>query len=175
MLVVVFTLAGKLVTGSDFLICDWIYENHPYRHKKWNPIYCWLLTYTLALPKNTKHIAIDSQVCFHWRLIANPVKPPWCNTGSVGPVYGTNTDVTGARLLPTTVSTCPVDWVPFCQSLKTQHCCMCPYGSFNLPPATHPPLHPPHPLPPTHPLYHAIPDITVAVKKVAEKPAVLAS
>ena len=23
--------------------CDWIYENRPYRHKKWNPIYCWLL------------------------------------------------------------------------------------------------------------------------------------
>ena len=22
-------------------------------------------TYTLALPENTKHIAIDSQVCFH--------------------------------------------------------------------------------------------------------------
>ena len=28
---------------------------------------------------------------------------------------------------------------------------------------------------PTHPLIHAIPDITVAVKKVAQKPAVLAS
>ena len=24
-------------------ICDWMYENHPYRHKKWNSIYCWLL------------------------------------------------------------------------------------------------------------------------------------
>ena len=30
---------------------------------------------TLALPKNTKHIAVDDQVCFHWRLIADPVKP----------------------------------------------------------------------------------------------------
>ena len=37
---------------------------------------------------------------------------------------------------------------------------------------THPP--PTHP-PPTHPLIHAIFDITVAVKKVAQKPAVLAS
>ena len=83
-------------------------------------------TYTLALPKNTKHIAIDSQVCFHGRLIADPVKPSWCNTGSVGPVGGTNKDVTGARLVPTTVSTCPVDSVPFCHSLKTQHCCMKP-------------------------------------------------
>ena len=103
------------------------------------------LTYTLALPKNTKHKAIDGQVCFHWRLIADPVKPPWCNTGSVGPVGGTNKDVTDARLLPMTVSTCPVDWVLFCHSLKTQHCCLCPYGSFNPPPAAHPP---PPPTPP---------------------------
>ena len=43
------------------------------------------------------------------RLIADPVKPPWCNTGSVGPMSDTNKDVTGARLLPTTVSTCSVD------------------------------------------------------------------
>ena len=119
-------------------------------------------TYTLALPRNPKHIAIDGQVCFHWWLIADSVKPPWCTTGSVGLVNGINKDVTGARLLPTTVSTCPVDWVPFCHLLKTQHCCLCPYGRFNPPPATHLPtpptcpstypLYPTHPLPPAHPL-----------------------
>ena len=102
------------------------------------------LLHYLKIPST--YVAIDDQVCFHWRLIADPVKPPWCNTGSVGPVGGTNKDVTGARLLPTTVSTCPVDWVPFCHSLKTQHCCLCPYGSFNLPQATH---LPPPPTPPT--------------------------
>ena len=32
--------------------------------------------------------------------IADPVKPPWCNTGPVGPLSGTNKDVTGARLVP---------------------------------------------------------------------------
>ena len=37
------------------------------------------------------------------------------------------------------------------------------------------PTHPRHPLPPAHPLIHAIYDITVTVKKVAQKPAVLAS
>ena len=40
------------------------------------------------------------------------------------------------------------------------------------------PTHPPTPLtslPPTHPLIHAICDIIVAVKKVAQKPAVSAS
>ena len=36
------------------------------------------------------------------------------------------------------------------------------------------PTHP-RPLPPAHPLIHAICDITVTVKKVAQKPAVLAS
>ena len=37
------------------------------------------------------------------------------------------------------------------------------------------PCHPPTPLQPAHPLIHAICDITVTVKKVAQKPAVLAS
>ena len=109
-------------------------------------------TYTLALLKNTKNIAIDGQVYFHWRLVANLVKPPWCNTGPVGPVGGTNKDVTGARLLWTTVLTCPVDWVPFCHLLKTQHCCLCPYERFNPPPATYTP--PPPTWPPSHPPTH---------------------
>ena len=37
------------------------------------------------------------------------------------------------------------------------------------------PTHPRPPLPPAHPLIHAICDITVTVKKIAQKPAVLAS
>ena len=41
-----------------------------------------------------------------------------------------------------------------------------PVGGFNLPPASHPPP------PPMHPLIHAIRDITVVVKKVAQNPAV---
>ena len=57
----------------------------------------------------TKHKAKDDQVCFHLWLITNPVKPPWCNTGPVGSVNGINKDMTGVRLLLTTVLTCPVD------------------------------------------------------------------
>ena len=45
-----------------------------------------------------------------------------------------------------------------------------PVGRCNPPPASHPPTPPP----PT-PLIHAIRDITVVVKKVAQNPAVLAS
>ena len=42
---------------------------------------------------------------------------------------------------------------------------------------TYPPTHPhsPTPTPTPQPLIHAIPDITVTVKKVAQNPAVLAS
>ena len=60
-----------------------------------------------------------------------------------------------------------------------------PVGGFGPPPASGPPApstHPPNPLPPPtshppppHPLIHAIRDITVVVKKVAQNPAVLAS
>ena len=126
-----------------FCICDWIYENCPHRHKIWNLIYYWLLNlHPCILPRSTKHVAIDGQVCFHWRLIADSVKPPWCTTGSVGLVNGINKNVTGTKLLPTTISTSAADWVPFCHLLKTQHCCLCPYGRFNPLPATHSP----HPL-----------------------------
>ena len=103
---------------------------------------CFLLIITPTLLhylEIIKHIVIDGQVCFHWRFIVNPVKPPWCNTGSLGPVNGINKDATGAKLLPTTASTCPVDWVTFCYLLKTQHCCLCPYGRFNPIAATHSP------------------------------------
>ena len=54
-------------------------------------------------------MAIDGQVCFHRWPIAYPVKPQKCITGSLGPVNGTNKDVSGARLLPTTISTYPED------------------------------------------------------------------
>ena len=47
---------------------------------------------------------------------------------------------------------------------------------YTLPPASHPPpITHPTPLPPVHPLICATHDITVAVKKVAQTPVVLAS
>ena len=105
-------------------------------------------TYTHALPRNTKHIAIDGQVCFHRRLIADPVKPPRSPTGYVSLVNGINKDMSGARLLQMIVSTYPVGWVSFGHLLKIQHCCLCPNGGYNQPLATHlppPPTHPHHP------------------------------
>ena len=52
--------------------------------------------------------------------------------------------------------------------------CLLMVGLTRLRLPTHP-RHPPTPLPPAHPLIHAICGITVTVKKVAQKPAVLAS
>ena len=52
------------------------------------------------------------------------------------------------------------------------------FGLYSLPMTAQLPHHPPHPIPfclPTHPLIHATHDITVAMKKVAQNPAVLAS
>ena len=97
----------------------------------------------------TLHMDIDGQVCFHRRPFASPVRPSRCTTGPLGPVNGINKDVSGTILLPTTVSTYPMDWVCFCHLLNTQHCCLCPYGSFGPPPASHPP--PPPTPPPSHP------------------------
>ena len=117
-------------------------------------------------------MAKDGQVCFHRRLFSDPVKPQRCITEPVRPLDGINKDVGGAKLLLTTTSAYPVHCACICPLLKIQHHCLCPNGRCNLPPASHPP---PPPLPPTHPLIHTIPDITVAVKKVAQNPAVLAS
>ena len=120
-------------------------------------------------------MAKDGQVCFHRRLFADLVKPQRCTTEPVRPLDGINKDVGGAKLLLTTTSIYPVDCTCICPLLKTQHHCLCPNGRCNPPSASHPPPPPPHPLPPAHPFIHAIPDITVAVKKFAQNPAVLAS
>ena len=64
---------------------------------------------TLALPRNTKHIAIDGQVYLHRQPFAISVRPPRCTTGLLGPVNGINKDMSGTRWLATTISTNPVD------------------------------------------------------------------
>ena len=120
------------------------------------------------------------QVCFHRRLFADPVKPQRCTAEPVRPLDGINKYVGGAKLLLTTTAVYPVDCACICPLLKTQHHCLCPNGRCNPPSASHPPLPSPHSHTPTsitppHPLIHAIPDITVAVRKVTQNPSVLAS
>ena len=71
----------------------------------------------------------------------------------------------------------PILWiVAVCATYWTHSTAVCllMVGLTYLRLPTHP-RHPPTPLPLAHPLIHAICDITVTVKKVAQKPAVLAS
>ena len=75
-----------------------------------------IFAYYAGIMLNAFTSLLCSKLCWHNRL-----KP----TESMGRVNGINKDVSGAKLLPTTVSTCPVDWVSFCHLLKTQHCCLC--------------------------------------------------
>ena len=115
-------------------------------------------------------MAKDGQVCFHRRVFANHVKPQRCTTEPVRPLDGINKNVGGAKLLLMTTSVYPVDCSCFCPLLKKQHHCLCPDRRCNSSSASHSPLPPP-----TNSLIHTIPNITVALKKVAQNPAVLAS
>ena len=145
------SLLGSLILSSPLFTLDGIYvtgfvKNDPNHTKSKIHFIAEHLTFTL---RSTKHMAIDGQVCFHIQPFAIPIKPPRCTTGSLGPVNHINKDVSGARLLPTTVLTYPVDWVYFCHWLKTQQCSLHSNGRYNLPLVTH---HPPYPFLPAEPL-----------------------
>ena len=122
--------------------------------------------FTLYIPRHTKHIAKDGQVCFHKSLFANPVKPQRYTTETVRPLDGINKDVGGAKLLLTATSVYPVHCACFCLLLKRQHHCLCPNRSCNPPSASHPPP------PPPYPLIHATHDITVTVKRLLKSSSV---
>ena len=61
------------------------------------------------LSRHTKHMDIDSQVCFHRWLFLSLVKPWRCTTRHVESVNGINKDVSGDKLHPTTVLAYHVD------------------------------------------------------------------
>ena len=104
-----------------------------------------------------------------------PVKPLRCTTRPVEPVNDTNKDVCGVKLYPTAVLVNPVDCDCLYCLLNTQRCFLCLNGSLGPSSVSHSPPPPHAPLPHAHPLIRAIHDITVAVKKAAQNPAVLAS
>ena len=64
-------------------------------------------------------------------------------TEPVRPLDGINKESSGAKLLLTTTSVYPVHCACFCPLLKTQHHCLCPNGSCNLPLVSHPPCNSP--------------------------------
>ena len=110
-------------------------------------------------------MAIDSQVCFHRWLFANPVKPNWCITGSVEPLRCTKQNRCGFKLLLLmSVLTYPVDCVHLCHLLRAQHHCLCSNVREGLPSACPSTLTTPTLLPPTCPLIYDTCDITGVVK-----------
>ena len=57
-------------------------------------------------------MAVDGWPCLlSQAAFANPVRLPRCTTGTLGPVNGTNKDVSGIRLLPMTVATYDILWI----------------------------------------------------------------
>ena len=110
-LFLIYSLFGSFILSSPLFTLDGIYvtgfvKNDPNHTKSKIHFIAEHLTFTL---RSTKHMAIDGQVCFHIQPFAIPIKPPRCTTGSLGPVNHINKDVSGARLLPMTVLTYPVD------------------------------------------------------------------
>ena len=120
------------------------------------------------------YLAIDSQVCFHGQLFANPVKPSWCIIGpvqlvlpsgpTVGPLGSTNQNWLCAKLLPMVVSIYSVVCVHSCHLLGTQNYCLWSNGKEGLPLACPPTPTTPTPFPLTHSLISVICDITGVVK-----------
>ena len=123
-----------------------------------------IIRFTHALSRGINCMAIDGQVCFHGWLFANPVRPCWCITGSVGPLESNNQNWLCVRLMPMAVSVYPVVCVHSCRLLGTQHYCLWPNGRKGPPSACPPTPCTPCSLPPTHSFISDTRYITVAVK-----------
>ena len=95
-------------------------------------------SYTHALPRNTKYLIIDGQVCFYRRLFTNAVKPPGTRVHFMA-LEGINRTAWGTSLLLTAVLASLVDSTSLCPMLRAQHCCLSPNGCFSSPSASHPP------------------------------------
>ena len=92
--------------------------------------------YTHALPRNTKYLAIDGQVCFYRRLFADAVKHTKVHVMVLGRI---NRTAWGTKLLLTTVWASLVDCTSSCHLLKAHHCSLSPNGCFTPPSAPYPP------------------------------------
>ena len=101
-------------------------------------------------------LSLFLQPAFH-----QPCQTTKCTTGPVEPMGDINKDVCGAKLLPTSILACAVNCSRFCYLMKTQQCCLCPCGKYNLPPAAHPTHYPPHTSHPLTPL--CVPSMILAM------------
>ena len=118
-------------------------------------------SYTHALPRDTKHLRIDGQVCFFRWLFSDSVKPRGCISWPVWPLRGINKTAWGAILILTADLAYSVSCASLGHLLMAHHCHLCLNVCFSLPTAPHPPPLPTPPLPTRPPPIDSIHDITV--------------
>ena len=123
-------------------------------------------TFMHAPSRHLKCVAIDSQVCFHGQLFADPVKPSWCITGPLDPLERTNQNWLGAKLLPMAILIYSVVCVYPCHLLRAQHHCFWSNDKESPPSACPPTPTFTTPSPLYHPWYYR------SCKKLSQKPAV---
>ena len=99
----------------------------------------------------SKHLGLDSQVCFCRRLFSDTAKPRECISRPVWPLRNINKTAWGAKLILTAYLVYQVscNCARLGHLLMVQHCHLCLNVCYSPPMAPHPPPQPT--LPPTHP------------------------
>ena len=111
-------------------------------------------SHTHALSRDTKHLRLDSQVCFFRRLFSNTVKPRRRISWPAWPLRGINKTAWAAKLILTASLIYQVSCASLGHLLMVQHC------HLSLSVCLSPPTAPHLPLPPTPPPIDSIRDIT---------------
>ena len=119
--------------------------------------------YTHALPRNTKYLAIDGQVCFYRRLFSNAVKPWRCMSWSWGALIGLH----GVPNCSSQQSGPPLWIVPVQVTYWRHSTALCNWVRMGALPRLRLPTRPHRPLHPLPPPIESIRDITGAEKKLS--------
>ena len=114
-------------------------------------------SHTHTLFRDTKHLRLDSQVCFYRQLFSD-TKLRGCISWSLWPLRGINKTAWGAKIILMADLAFPVSCASLGHLLMAQHCPLCLNVCFTLPTAPHPP-----PLPIPTPI-DSIRDITAIEK-----------
>ena len=114
-----------------------------------------------ALSRDTMHLRLDGQICFHRWLFCDAVKPQGYILWPVWPLRGINKTAWGAKLILTADLVYHFSCASLGHLLMAQHCHFCLNACFSLPMTPHPP-------PTRLPLMDSIRVIT-DIKKTASK------
>ena len=95
-----------------------------------------------ALSKDSKHLRLDVQAFFYWRLFSDTVNPQGCISWPVWPLRGINKTVWCAKLILTADLASPVSCASLAHLLMGQHCHWGLSACFSPPTAPHPPQPP---------------------------------